>query len=199
MPSMAGPAAAADRPWPPKRIAIYAAAIVAAALVGILVASMFTNTGNANAYAPAAATETTQAAAANQMAPVDDSTTQSTTTTTTTTTSSQPTYTQLRAVVTTYLGLLPAQPAQAWQLLTPAEQQRNGGFGPYQMLWAQEQSAKADMIVPHGTDGVVAHVTLVSKAGQSSAATVLFSFQQSGSGWLIDNITQQGKTKTHDG
>jgi serine/threonine protein kinase len=176
--------------WPPRRIAIYAAAILAAALVGILVASMFTDTGN-NASADGVTSppsSTTEQTMANQWAPAAA-------TTEPTTTAGNAGFEQMRTVLATYFGLLPAQPAQAWQLLTPAEQQRNGGLAAYQTVWSQISADHLDLVLPHGSNTVSARVTVVTVAGKSTAVNAVFTFEKSGSQLLISDIAQAGNPK----
>ena len=184
MPSMA-PASA----WPPKRIAIYAAAILAAALVGILVANMFTDTGDASAAGgPGTLTPVEQTMAAP--APAASSSTMTTTQTTNPSTQNNNGFDAMKAVLYEYFGLLPGQAQQAFQLLTPAQQARNGGMVGYQLEWAQVSSVHVDSVSQHNAKQVLAKITLVTRGGQSSSMNGLFTFAQSNGQLLISDIVQ---------
>jgi eukaryotic-like serine/threonine-protein kinase len=187
MPSMAAPGAASA--WPPKRIARYAAAILAAALVGILVANMFTDTGSNAAEIGYTGSLTPAEQTMDQPAPGAASSIM-TTTPTTTTTQSDNGFSAMKSAVEEYFGLLPAQPQQAFLLLTPAEQARNGGPIGYQMVWAQVSAVHVDSVTPHGPKSVLAKVTVVTKAGQTTSTNAAFGFESSNGQLLISDITQ---------
>ena len=197
MPSMA-PAATA---WPPKRIAIYAAAILAAALIGILVANMFTDTGGGSAAAAGNTGSFTTPAEQTMDRPAPAAPlTYTPTVATTASTTADGGFDAMKTVLAEYFGLLPAHPDQAFQLLTPAEQARNGGAVGYQMIWSQVQAVHVDSVAQHGQKAVLTKVTVQPKNGQATQTNALVTFQQSGGQLLISDIAQAaGNPGKHDG
>src|SRR5262249_5484198 len=114
-----------------RSIVLTVLAIVAAALIGILVASLLSsgkgdNNGAANTSSTSSLETTTT--------PTTPTTTE-TTTTATVETPAGPTPATYEQAVRDYYGLLPGNVAAAWSRMTPTGQQMSGGAEAYQAFW----------------------------------------------------------------
>jgi eukaryotic-like serine/threonine-protein kinase len=154
-----------------------ALAIIAAAVVGILVANAFVDTSGNHASGGQTLLDPTTGNAADQTLPTappsfttdaNQAALSTTDTPTTTQPNAQLTPQAMLAVLHTYLGFLPQNPAQAWQLLTPAEQARSGGFGAYQQTWSAVSSVELGPAVPHGNNTVLARIKLNPAGGPAT-------------------------------
>jgi hypothetical protein len=197
------PTPAADRPGvarPWRKWLLTALAIVLAALLGILVASFFTqpNTSNAanstpppnpitSSSAPVAPVATTTAA------PTTTTTTTTTTTPTTTAPPAKPTFAQLDALAREYYGLLPGNPAGAWQLLTAKAQQQSGGFTNYQNQISKIFAIQVWTTQPHGGNGVVVTLSVETTSAQATLDRTVVTFTQQNGQLLIDGISKASK------
>jgi hypothetical protein len=198
-PSGSGPA------W--RRRLITAAAIIVAALVGILVANAFVDTSGDQPSSAASVGSTPDPSVANAPLPSAQPTYTTAPLTTTQTVaapppgpmSGTPTYPTMVAVLHTYLAMLPAHATQAFQLLTPAQQARSGGLSGYLATWNTVKSVQPGIAVPHGTNGAAVRVQVTTKQGKSTDDTYQFTFVDQNGSVLIDNIAAIGGARTkHD-
>ncbi len=100
-------------------------------------------------------------------------------------------------VLHSYLGLLPNDPAQAWQLLTPAEQARSGGFGKYQQTWQAVQAVQLDGAAPHGGNAMLARIKLNPAQGQTTDDLYNVQFLSQNGSVLINDFSVVGKPGRH--
>jgi len=175
-----------------------ALAIIVAAVIGILVANAFVDTsGN---HAAAGQTVPTTDAAANQPLPTappsfTTDATAVTTTQATTQANAQLTPQAMLGVLHMYLGFLPQNPGQAWQLLTPAEQARSGGFDGYQRTWSAVSSVELGPAAPHGGNAVLARIKLNPAGGTATDNFYNVQFAVQNGAVLINDfaVVKQGK------
>ncbi|HYS35710.1 MAG TPA: serine/threonine-protein kinase [Pseudonocardiaceae bacterium] len=178
-----------------------ALAIIVAAVIGILVANAFVDTSGNHAAAGQTLVDPTTDAAANQPLPTappsftTDANQVSLTTTPTTQANAQLTPQAMLGVLHTYLGFLPQNPGQAWQLLTPAEQARSGGFGGYQRTWSAVSSVELGAAVPHGGNTVLARIKLNPATGTATDNFYNVQFAAQNGAILINDfaVVKQGK------
>jgi len=169
-PQPAGSAAFITPLW--RKRLLTALAIIAAAVIGILVANAFVDTSGNHAAAgqslvnptsdpplPTAPPSFTTDASQTALTTAQDTTTQS---------NAQLTPQGMLAVLHTYLGFLPQNPGQAWQLLTQAEQARSGGFGGYQKTWSAVSAVELGAAVPRGGNSVLARIKLNPASGPAT-------------------------------
>jgi eukaryotic-like serine/threonine-protein kinase len=172
-------------------------AIVAAALVGILVASLLSN-GRNHAQARQSADTGQNAAPVTTTAAASATTTTTTTTAPTTTTTAPPasptthTPADLENAVRQYYALLPANPAAAWALLTDRAQKKSGSPESYAQFWAG--IASVQVITARGEENRVAAVLqFVTKDGRQSTEAYVFTLVDQNGQLLIDNFSQAGR------
>jgi hypothetical protein len=179
-----------------------ALAIVVAAVIGILVANAFVDTSGNHAAAGQTLLDPTTDAAANQPLPTappslttdaNQAALSTTDSTPTTQANAQLTPQAMLAVLHTYVGFLPQSPAQAWQLLTPAEQTRSGGFGGYQQTWSAVSSVELGAAVPHGANSVLARIKLNPASGPSTDNFYNVQFAARNGTILINDFAVVGK------
>ena len=188
-----------------------ALAIIVAAVIGILVANAFVDTSGDHAAAdPPPVNQTT----ANEPAPTEPAAPPTVPSFSSdanqaglTTTSSAPSQgadqplapQAMLQVLNTYLGLLPDNPDQAWQLLTPAEQARSGGFAKYQQTWQAVQNVQLDGAVPapHGGNAVLARIRLNPNQGQTTDDFYNVQFVSQNGQILINDFSVAGKPGRH--
>jgi eukaryotic-like serine/threonine-protein kinase len=141
-----------------RSIVLTVLAIVAAALIGILVASLLSNGNSDNNNGQASPTLTSSAATVPSSTTTTTATTTTTTATTTTTTEAPagPTPAQFEQAVRDYYGLLPGQVDAAWARMTPAAQEKSGGVDTYRGFWATISSVQVVSAVASGTEPQVA-------------------------------------------
>ncbi|HEX4724654.1 MAG TPA: serine/threonine-protein kinase [Pseudonocardiaceae bacterium] len=185
-----------------------ALAIIVAAVIGILVANAFVDTSGDHAAADPGVLDQTAAseppATEPAAAPVAPTTTWSSdanpadmTTTAITPGPGQLTAQAMMAVLHTYLGFLPDDPAQAWGLLTPAEQARSGGFGKYQQTWQAVQNVQLDGATPHGPNAVLARIKLNPAQGPTTDDFYNVQFVSQNGSILINDFSVVGKPVRH--
>jgi hypothetical protein len=183
-----------------------ALAIVVAALIGILVANAFVDTSGDSTSLSSLGTNTPDPSMADQPLPSAlPTTTQFTQVSMATTTTDAPpagmnetpTFPAETVVLHTYFGLLPGQPAQAFQLLTPKEQNASGGLAVYQQTWSTVQGVMLGATVPHGEGHIRAKVRVQPQNGQGTDSTYDFTFVEQNGSVLIDNVTVVGKSGRH--
>jgi hypothetical protein len=176
-----------------------ALAIIVAAVIGILVANAFVDTSGNHATAGQTLVDPTTDAVANQPLPTapptftTDASQAALTTTPTTGANAQLTPQGMLAVLHTYLGFLPQNPGQAWQLLTPAEQARSGGFGGYQKTWSAVSSVELGAAVPHGGNTVLARIKLNPASGPTTNDFYNVQFVAQNGSVLINDFAVVGK------
>jgi hypothetical protein len=184
-----------------------ALAIIAAAAIGILVANAFVDTSGDHAAAdPGLAAQTDNEPPATEPAPITPPPTWSsdanqadltTTPITPPAGSVQLTPQAMVSVLRTYLGLLPADPTQAWTFLTPAEQARSGGFGKYQQTWQAVQAVQVDGTAPHGGNAVLARIKLTTQNGQQTDDFYNVQFVSQNGSVLINDFSVVGRPNRH--
>ena len=194
------PSTGAD-PVPWKKWLVTAGAIIAAAVVGILVANAFVNT-NPSSAAP---TPSLVAQPSNTEAPITPVTTtqapqvsnqsdQTSETSKNNQNNGKADNAAMSSLLQTYYGLLPGNPAQAWQLLSTSAQQANGNYGTYQRSWQNIAATQVSNISPAGNNSMDAKVTFTRPDGQSATSEIQFSFVQQNGQLKLDNASVvQGK------
>lgn len=179
------PSAAVKSGFPWRKAVLTTLAILAAATVGILVASAFTNTSDNGA--PPVITSSA----------VPPPITTSTTTTPAPTTTDTPTFSDMRSQVELYYSLIPSNTAQAWLMLSPAEQAKSGGYANYQAFCSTIASAQVVGVSPDSADSVITIITFTTAAGKTSTDTYIIQFVQQNGQLLINDATQYGKQNTN--
>jgi eukaryotic-like serine/threonine-protein kinase len=184
-----------------------ALAVVLAILLGIIVANFFVDTSGDQSSAPSIPLPSTSTAAGQPSVadqPIATETPSWTTaaneTSLTTappppTATVKPTSATAVAEVRAYCALLPQQTAQAWQLLSPAEQSLSGGFDAYQQTWSGVSAVQIGAAVPHGASTVVARIRLTDTSGKASDDVYTFKLAVKSGALLINNIAVAGKQK----
>jgi serine/threonine protein kinase len=176
-----------------------ALAVVAAAVVGILVANAIANSNSraaTNTQTQTTAPTATSQSTASQ-APVADTTTPTTTTTTTTsssattTTTSGPSQADLVKTVQGYFELLPDNTDEAFQRLSPNMQNSAGGADGYRQFWAGIDSVKATKVTAVGKNKVTAVLTYQKKDGSTAKEADVFTLVQQDGGNLLLIDSQQ--------
>jgi eukaryotic-like serine/threonine-protein kinase len=175
-----------------RSIVLTVLAVVAAALVGILIASMISGGDDDanNGQGQPSTTTTTEESTASQddLSDSPSSTTSTTTTekTTTTTTEDAPTQTPEQAV-RDYYGLLPGNCPAAWALMTSNAQQKSGGWDTYNQFWSGLSSVQVEETSAQGNQ-VTARIRYVSSGGAQSADTYRLMLVDQGGQLMIDNF-----------
>jgi serine/threonine protein kinase len=175
-----------------------ALAIIVAAVIGILVANAFVDTsGNHAAAGQTLVNPTTDqplpTAPPTFTTDADQAALTTTQDTTTTQANAQLTPQAMLAVLHTYLGFLPQHPAQAWQLLTPAEQTRSGGFGGYQQTWSAVSQVELGPTVPRGANTILARIKLNPASGPTTDDFYNVQFAARNGTILINDFAVVGK------
>ena len=185
-----------------KRPMVLAAlAVVAAAVVGILVASALSNSGsradtNQNTGLPPTQTVDNTPQQVSTAPTATQKTTSSTTTTTTTTTATTttpdgPSQADLVHAIQGYFELLPDNSSEAFQHLTPNMQSASGGPDGYRTFWASVDDVKATKVTASGKNKVSALVTYKNKDGSTSKEADVFTLVQQDNALLIDSQSRQ--------
>ena len=201
------PAAPGAPAWRGRLLA--ALAIVVAALIGILVANAFVdrsgaaaslsslNSTSTNTPDPSIADQPLPTALPTQATATSQTVTQTVTDAPPAGMNATPTFPVMNGTVHTYFGFLPDQPAQAFALLTANEQNAGGGLAGYEHTWSTVKSVQVGVVLPHGTNQVVAMVRLVLKNGQKSDGAYILGFVAQNGTTLIDSIALTGKPNRH--
>ncbi|HEY3606429.1 MAG TPA: protein kinase [Pseudonocardiaceae bacterium] len=177
-----------------RRRLLTALAIIVAAVIGILVANAFVDTSGNHASAVQTLVDpTTSDQPLPTAAPTFTTVAQTTVPTTTTQANAQLTPQAMLAVLHTYLGFLPQSPDQAFQLLTPAEQARSGGFGGYQKTWSAVSSVELGGAVPRGANAVLARIKLSPATGPTTDDFYNVQFAAQNGSVLINNFAVVGR------
>ncbi|MPZ84768.1 MAG: protein kinase [Actinophytocola sp.] len=194
-PLPSGPPPAARRPADGSRarsIVLTVLAIVAAMLVGILVASLL-SAGNDNDGGQAEQTATQQ-----EQPPPQTGSETTTEATTESSESSEPTGEDYEQAVRDYYALLPGDPDQAWQLLTKRAQSKSKGKRGYDNFWATIASVDVLDTKAEG-NRVVATLRYQSNSGDRSAEATSFAVVQRDGELMIDNFVRVGRGSDDDG
>jgi eukaryotic-like serine/threonine-protein kinase len=178
-----------------KPMIVTALAVVAAAVVGIWIASALSNsnksradTGGQSGYTPPAVTSQPQLTTRNNAVAPTKGTTP--TTTTTTTTSSGPSNSDLVQAVSGYFALLPGNTDEAFNRLSQNMQNTSGGADGYQQFWSTVTDVKATRVQVVGKNKVAALVTYKKKDGTTSREADTFTLVRQNGELLIDSKTQ---------
>lgn len=165
-----------------RSIVLTVLAIVAAALVGILVASLLSS-GNSdnNGQGGASPTTSPQQQVTTTSETTTTTTTETTTTTTTTETPTGPSAADYENAVREYYGLLPGNKDEAWARMTPAAQEKGGGREAYEAFW-----------------GGIATVTVLSAAASGNEVAVALQFTKtdgstSNEAYLLQLLEENGQ------
>jgi hypothetical protein len=193
----------AGPPW--KKWLVTAGAVIAAAVIGILVANAFVNTNptsapptpslvaqpSGTAQQPMTATTPVTTTQAPQVSDQSDQTSQ--------TNANETTNAAMSSLLQTYYALLPHNPAQAWQLLSTSAQQANGNYDTYQKSWQSVASTQVSNISPVGSAAMDAKVKFVRNDGQSATNEIEFDFVAQNGQLKLDNasVLQAGKPSKH--
>jgi serine/threonine protein kinase len=139
------PPAAARPPAPTKKrdvrsIMLTVLAIIGAALVGVLVASILTNNdppraSNTSTAPPVPTSKPKPTTTTASTAATTTTSETTTTTTTTTTTSATPTAQDYEQALRAYYALLPGNPAAAWAMLTDRAQKKSKGYDSFKKFY----------------------------------------------------------------
>jgi eukaryotic-like serine/threonine-protein kinase len=191
-PPHARPTAAAFQTGPPTRkksrrpMMVTGLAIVAAAVAGILLASMFS--ANTKNQSDNQALHPPQAPAPVTSSKAKTPTRRTTTTTTTTTAPSadQVTVQQMERAVREYYSLLPHHPEQAWQRLSPRFQAATHGFDTYKAFWSQIDDVKLGRATNVQGQTISFLMTFKTKDGRTGRELHTFSFAPQNGQLLID-------------
>ena len=192
-PTPSGPVLREPAPTPPRpvpaakarndrvrSIVLTVLAIVAAALVGILVASLLSSGNSDNSGQGAPPTTSEPLTTTTTPTTTTETTTTTTTTVTTTTTPAGPTPQDYENAVKGYYALLPANLDTAWSQMTPNAQQQGGGREAYNAFW-----------------GGIAKVEVLSAAASGSEVAAALRFTKtdgktSNESYLLQLVEQNG-------
>ena len=97
------------------------------------------------------------------------------------------------ATLHTYTSLLPQQAAQAFALLTQAEQGRSGGQAGFVQTWQGVQAIQAGKPVPHGKTAILVRIKVNPDKGKTTDDVYQFTFVAQNGNTLIDNVTVVNK------
>ncbi|SDD97897.1 serine/threonine-protein kinase [Actinokineospora iranica] len=194
-----------QRPVPRKKradsrsILLTVLAIVAAALIGILVASLLNATDSPRAGGTTSTTvpPVTSASPTTKTTTTTQPTTTTTRTTTTTTTTTATTTTTTRAAaeyenaVREYYGLLPHDTKAAWELLTERARAKSNGYAVYKNFYDSLISVQLTSARVEG-DRVAAEVVFVNKRGKVSSEPYSYALVEQDGKLKIDNYAKTG-------
>jgi serine/threonine protein kinase len=192
-PVPSGPIMREPTPTPPPRpaaspggsrvrsIVLTVLAIVAAALVGILVASLLSNNDDDGA-APATSPSTSATA---------------TSTSEETPTPTGPTPEDYESAVRDYYGQLPDDVDAAWAMMTSNAQEKSGGMRAYKRFWNSVDSVDVVSATASGAE-VEATLEFVTKRDRTSTEEYRLTLVEQDDELLIDNFKRLGKTSEED-
>jgi serine/threonine protein kinase len=178
-----------------RSIVLTVLAIVAAALVGILVASLLSAGGGGNDDGAAQPNDTTQSTPVGDTLPTTVPT--STTTSATTEEPAGPTDADYETAARDYYGLLPADVAAAWALMTPNAQAKGGGARSYQRFWKGVSSVEVLSTTVSGNQ-VTATLRFVTKKNRTSTEDYTLTFVEQDGQLLIDHFENEGRASGDD-
>jgi serine/threonine protein kinase len=201
MRAQAGPRGKAPAPANRVRsIVLTVLAIVAAALVGILVASLLSDSGDDNGAAlpPETTVESTSGSSADDSPDSQASGGSSSggpasaAAPATEASSDEPTAADYEAAVREYYGLLPDDVRSAWEMMTPNAQQKSGGAGTYKRFWKGVESVEVVSTDAQGAR-VEATITFVTKRDRTSTEDYRLTFVEQGDELLVDDYENLGR------
>jgi eukaryotic-like serine/threonine-protein kinase len=175
-----------------RQAALTVLAILAAALLGILVASMLTD--GRQSSAPPQNTQKREPA----RSPTVTSNPSSTTTTTPPSTSSQPSAADFENAIKDYYALLPDNVSASFELLTERAQRKSGGLDGYTKFYAKIASIQVLSTRAEG-NRVSAALRFTSKEGKESTEGYVFVLVENDGKLLIDNFAQTGRGNQGEG
>jgi eukaryotic-like serine/threonine-protein kinase len=193
-PAPAGPPPAASRPATASKrnartIVVTVLAIVAAALVGILVANLLSeNQQTSQSSPPPQSSQTSQPS--TQQAPSSPAK-QAPTVTGATDAPAQPSPADYVRAVQDYYALLPGNLDEAWSRLTAQARQRSGDRAKFDAFWNGIRSVEVQAPTAQG-NRVDATLRFVTNAGAQSAEKYFFELVQRDGKLLIDNFQRVG-------
>jgi hypothetical protein len=166
-------------------------AVVAAALVGILVASLLSSGNDDNDGQKASSPSTSSQQQPATATATSTTTTETTTTTTTTEAPAQPNPGELENAVRTYYSLLPADKDGAWVRMTAAAQEQGGGRAAYDSFWGGIAAVQVTSAAASGsevaaalhftkTDGSVSDEAYLLQLIDQDGQILINSFQKTG-------------------
>jgi serine/threonine protein kinase len=177
-----------------RSIVLTVLAIVAAALVGILVASLLSG-GNDNNNGEAQDPGTSSKVVSTSKTSTSTSETTTTTTVPTTTTTpdapAAPTNTEYESAVREYYSLLPGTVSAAWQRMTPNAQQMGGGEQSYQSFWGEVASVAVTSATAQGAS-VATGLTFSMKDGRTSSENYVVTLTGQSGQLMIDSFQKVG-------
>jgi eukaryotic-like serine/threonine-protein kinase len=191
---MPAPAGVARRGNRVRSVVFTVLAIVAAALVGILVASLLSSGKNNNGGDGQAGTSVSQPAPETSAESAPESPEETSETSPT----QAPTAADYENAIRDYYGLLPANPDAAWQLMTPRAQAKSGSKQRYDQFWNGIQSVEVLSARAQG-DRVAATLRFVRTNNQPSTEAYSFALVQQNGQLLIDNFVPTGRGEDGDG
>ncbi|GAB3469811.1 serine/threonine-protein kinase [Actinophytocola sediminis] len=191
-----GPMRAPRRPPTDQRrirsIVLTLLAIVAAALVGILVASLFTNDGKAAGNEQPTISEQPEQGTADEKPPAEE-TSEESEPEPTTEESQEPTGDDYIQAVRDYYALLPDDTEAAWARMTSKAQDKSpGGLRGYQAFWKTIESVSVGETFANG-DRVSATLVYQRRRGGSSTEAYSFALIERDGELLINNFVRTGR------
>ncbi|OLF04975.1 serine/threonine protein kinase [Actinophytocola xinjiangensis] len=195
-PMPSGPLPRSRPPRPPaqpnkvRSVVLTLLAIVAAALVGILVASLFTSEGTNGAGG--AGPTTTQEQPQPQPSPDTATSDEETTTEDDEDEGDEPTDEDYIEAVKDYYALLPDDPEAAWEHLTERAQGISDGFEGYANFWGTVKSVKVREPYANG-NRVAATLLFDRKKGGKSTEAYSFALIEQDGELMIDNFVRTGR------
>jgi len=173
-----------------RSIVLTVLAIVAAALVGILVASLLSSGSKDNGQAQPDGGATTA-----QGTPVRETT--DPTTTTSQDAPATPSAADYETAVRDYYALLPDNLEAAWALMTPRAQAAGGGGRAYQRFWKRIEAVEVLSTKAEG-DRVAATVEFTTKEDQTSTEAYSLALIEQNGQLMIDNFVRTGTANDED-
>ncbi|GAB3910342.1 hypothetical protein GCM10029964_113990 [Kibdelosporangium lantanae] len=180
-----------------RKIVLTVLAIIGAALVGVLVASLFT-TGNKTDAAPPPSSQTqptVTVTSTTSSTPKPSSSTRSTSSSassssTTSSTGNDDDFTGGEAFVKQYYGLLPGNPEAAWALLTPKAQAKSKGKKAFFDFYARFSEVKISGTNQNGNVVTGTVKFTPNDGGQADTEPYRFVLVKQGGNFLIDDFDQ---------
>ncbi|CRK59923.1 putative serine/threonine protein kinase [Alloactinosynnema sp. L-07] len=180
-----------------RSIVLTVLAIIGAALVGILVASLLTsnNTPKASGKTTTAVQPTTTKAATTTKTTTAEPTT--TTTTTTTTTDGKPTDAEFHQALRDYYARLPGDADGAWAMLTERAQRKSGGYEAFKKFWASLNEVELQQV--GGKDNHLEGNVRFTKDGKSVTERYTWTMVEADGVIKIDNFDRRGRVEGDNG
>jgi serine/threonine protein kinase len=177
-----------------RKVLLTVLAIAGAALIGVLVASLFTNSTptNASTTTPTTTKPTvtvTQPASTTKAATTTKTTPSTTSTTTTTTTSSSDDFDGADGFVKLYYDQLPQNTEAAWAMLTPKAQSKSKGKDNFVKFYSEMSDVRINDTNQDGKT-VTGTVKFTRKNGDSSNEHYRFTIVKQDDKFLIDDFNQ---------